>query len=72
MQFDEAPLSLVARDISRYSGKRVTVDQAIADQPFSGVIAINDGQPAAQTLAQILSLDARQVDGGLRLEPRRR
>jgi len=72
LQFDEAPLSLVARDISRYSGKRVTVDQAIADQPFSGVIAINDGQPAAQTLAQILSLDARQVDGGLRLEPRRR
>lgn len=72
LQFDQAPLALVARDISRYSGQLVTVDPAIADQPFSGVLAIDEGGSPARTLAQILSLDARPVAGGTRLEPRRR
>jgi transmembrane sensor len=70
--FDQVPLSLVVKDISRYSGQKVTVAQAVAGQPFSGVIAINNGQSPAQTLAQILSLEAKPVDGGVRLEPRRR
>jgi transmembrane sensor len=72
LQFDQVPLKLVARDISRYSGRNVTVDPAIAEQPFSGVIAIDDGEAPARTLAQILSLDVKAVDGTLRLEPRRR
>jgi transmembrane sensor len=72
LQFDQAPLALVARDISRYSGKKVTVDQAIAGQQFSGVIRIDEGAAPARTLAQILSLDVQEVDGGLRLRARRR
>ena len=72
LQFDEAPLALVARDISRYSGATVTVDPAIAGQPFSGVIAIDEGASPARAVAQILSLDAKPVAGGIRLEPRRR
>jgi transmembrane sensor len=72
LQFDDAPLTLVAHQISRYSGTRITVDPAIADQPFSGVIAINHGEAAARNLAQILSLEVRKVDGGLRLEHRHR
>ena len=72
LQFDQAPLVLVASEISRYSGKRVSVDPAIADQPFSGVIAVNHGEEPARTLAQILSLDVKTVDGITRLEPRRR
>lgn len=72
LQFDSVPLALVAKDISRYSGQKVTVDPAIADQPFSGVISIKDGQSPARTLAQILALDAKPADGGLHLEPRRR
>ena len=71
LQFDGAPLALVARDISRYSGEEVTVDPAIAQQPFSGVIAISHGEAPARTVAQILSLKVRQVDGRLSLEPRR-
>ena len=71
LQFDEVPLALVARDISRYSGRKVTVDRAIADQPFSGVIAIDQGEAPEQTLAQILSLDIQRVDGASRLRPRR-
>jgi transmembrane sensor len=71
LQFDEAPLALVVRDISRYSGRKVTVDRAIANQPFSGVIAIDQGEAPEQTLAQILSLDVQKVDGATRLQPRR-
>jgi transmembrane sensor len=71
LQFDEVPLALVARDISRYSGRKVTVDRAIAGQPFSGVIAIDQGEAPEQTLAQILSLDIERVDGASRLRPRR-
>lgn len=72
LQFDQVGLALVARDISRYSGETVTVDPAIARQPFSGVIAISHGEAPARTLAQILSLDVKKVDGTIRLEPRRR
>lgn len=72
LQFDRTPLALVARDIARYSGETVTVDPAVAGQPFSGVIAIDDGTSPGRTLAQILALDARPVAGGVRLEPRRR
>ena len=72
LQFDQTPLALVARDISRYSGVTVTVDPAIAKQPFSGVIAIDHGDAPARTLAQILSLDVKTVGGTARLEPRRR
>jgi len=71
LQFDQAPLALVARDISRYSGKKVTVDRAIAGQRFSGVIAIDEGEAPARTLAQILSLEVQEVDGTLRLRARR-
>ena len=72
LQFDNAPLALVAQEISRYSDERVTVVPELANQPFSGVIAINHGEAAAQTLAQILSLEVKSVDGSLRLQPRRR
>jgi transmembrane sensor len=72
LQFDQTPLVLVARDISRYSNEKVTVDPAIADQPFSGVIAIDEGASPARAVAQILSLEARPVDGGIRLESRGR
>lgn len=72
LQFDQTPLSLVARDISRYSGEKVIVDPAIADQPFSGVIAIDEGASPAGAVAQILSLEAKPMDGGIRLEPRGR
>ena len=71
LQFNGVPLVLVARDISHYSGQQVTVDPAIAGQPFSGVITISHGEAPARTVAQILSLQVRKMDGGLRLEPRR-
>lgn len=72
LQFDQVPLAMVARDISRYSGEEITVDPAIGGEPFSGVIAIDHGEAPVRTLADILSLDIEQVHGGFRLEPRHR
>lgn len=70
LQFDNAPLALVAEEISRYSGTELTVDPRIAGRKFSGVIAINHGQAPVQTLARILSLEVKTVGGASRLEPR--
>jgi len=72
LHFDNAPLAMVARDISRYSGTRIIVDPAIAGRAFSGVIVIDDKRPPAQTLADIMALELQPVSGGLRLQPRGR
>jgi transmembrane sensor len=72
LQYENAPLSLVARDISRYSGTSVTVDPAVGGQAFSGVITVDHGDTAARNLAQIMALEARPLAGGIRLQPRRR
>jgi len=72
LQFDQAPLAVVARQVSRYSGETITVDPAVANRPFSGVISVHHGEEPARTLAQIMSLDVRQVGGTTRLEPRSR
>jgi transmembrane sensor len=72
LQFNNAPLALVAQEISRYSGEKVAVDPTISGQPFSGVIAINHGEAPVETLAQILSLEIKTVDGARRLQPRRK
>ena len=70
LQFDNAPLALVAEEISRYSDAKVTVDPTIAGKSFSGVIAINHGEGPVQSVAQILALDVKTVDGSQRLQPR--
>lgn len=72
LQFDQVPLAAVARQVSRYSGERITVDPAVANRSFSGVIAIHHGEEPARTLAQIMSLDVQEVGGAARLEPRSR
>ncbi len=72
LHFDNVPLAMVARDITRYSGRKIIVDPAIAGRPFSGVIAIDDRVSPAQALADIMDLDSRTVPGAIRLQPRAR
>jgi len=72
LHFDNAPLAMVARDISRYSGTKVIVDPAVAGRPFSGVIAIDDKQSPARALADIMDLELRPVSGAVRIQPRGR
>lgn len=68
----DMPLSVVAADISRYSGKTVIVDPAIGDQTFSGVLAIGDGSRLLANVADILDLSYEETSDGARLGPARR
>ena len=72
LHYENAPLAMVARDISRYSSTKIIVDPAVAGQAFSGVIVIDDARSPAQTLADIMALELRPVHGALRLQPRTR
>ena len=67
--YDAAPLALVADDLNRYARQRVAVDPRIADRRFSGVLSIGDGAALAKSVAAIMALRVRSVDGGVRLEP---
>jgi transmembrane sensor len=67
--YDQAPLSLVASDVARYTGRPVTVDPRIADRRFSGVLTIGDGQRLAKDVASIAGVAVRSDRTGVRLEP---
>jgi transmembrane sensor len=60
--YDRVPLSLVAADITRYAGGRVTVDPGDADRRFSGAMAIGDRVTMARSLAVLMGLDV-GIDG---------
>ncbi|MCI1142881.1 hypothetical protein MOP88_12245 [Sphingomonas sp. WKB10] len=60
--YDDAPLGLVVADIARTSGTAVTVDRAVAERRFSGMIAQGNGRRMAQSLAALSGLAVR-VDG---------
>lgn len=56
LSYGNAPLDVVAADISRYLEKTVDVDPALADRRFSGVLTIGDGSRLLPTLAQVMGL----------------
>lgn len=60
--YDRVPLALVAADIARYAGGRVTVDPRDRNRRFSGAMAIGDRVTMARSLAVLMGLDTR-VDG---------
>lgn len=68
--YQDAPLSLVAADISRYARTNVTVDPAIAGRRFSGVLTIGDGSGLVGNLQQFMGLAAHRENGGIRLVAR--
>jgi len=59
--FRNEPLSLVAGQIGPHAGMTVSLDPAIADRRFSGVLAIGDGSQLVARLGEIM---------GLAVEPR--
>lgn len=67
--YDAMPLALVADDINRYARLQVTVDPRVSGRRFSGVLSIGDGAALAKSVAAIMALRVRTVDGGVRLEP---
>ncbi|KKW91796.1 FecR family protein [Sphingobium chungbukense] len=67
LSYSNAPLSLVAADISRYSGKRIIVDPALEASHFSGTLVIGDGSRLLGDLAGVMDLSVRAENGGVRL-----
>lgn len=58
--FDHAPLSDVARDLSRQLGHNVRVDATIADRPFSGTVDIHSLHDDPALLGRLLAVDVRR------------
>lgn len=66
--YDNAPLALVAGDISRYAGARLTVDPSAAGMRFSGVLTIGDGSHLVDQVQKLLPVRARRAGGLVHLE----
>lgn len=68
--YDNAPIALVAEDIARATGIRLTIDPAVADRRFSGAIKISSGPRSANDFAQIVNLRLIARGDSLVLGPR--
>lgn len=68
--YQDVPLSLVATDLSRYAGKNVVADPAIARRRFSGVLSIGDGSGLVKDISQIMGLAVRPEGNDVRLVDR--
>ena len=62
LTFDNAPLSDVARDLTRQLGRTVRVDPALAARPFSGTIDIRSLRDDPARLGRLLGVSVR-ADG---------
>ena len=67
--YNNAPLSVVAADIARYSGKTITVDPAIGNRPFSGVLAIGDGSGLLANLSNLMAITYEEKGDRVRISP---
>ena len=68
LEYDGAPLSVVAADISRYAGEPVVVDASATGVRFSGILTIGDGSRLLEQLRAVLPIRVRQVDGTVHLD----
>jgi transmembrane sensor len=65
--YDDAPLALVAVDLSRYAGRAVSVDPAVAGLRVSGVLTIGDGSRLVGQIEALLPVKATVQDHRIRL-----
>lgn len=69
LSYADAPLALVAADVSRHVGRTVWVDPRIADQRFSGRLAIGGGARPAVMLGRVMGVSCTLDGGRIRLAP---
>ncbi|MGD9812383.1 MAG: FecR domain-containing protein [Sphingobium sp.] len=70
--YSDAPLSLVAADISRYVGRKVVVSSDVANRRFSGVLATGNDGNLVEELGDLMGLEAETQGGAVRLVARHR
>ncbi|WP_336980749.1 FecR family protein [Altererythrobacter fulvus] len=68
LSFDAAPLPLVAADLSRYAGVKVSVADSVRTRRFTGTLVIHDGEAALRDLSQLMDLELGRSGDGYRLE----
>lgn len=69
LTYDNAPLSLVAADLSRYAGVKLAVDPRLQNRKFSGTLIVRDGEKTLQDLSRLMGIGLAVDDGGYRLVP---
>eukprot|EP00456_Euglypha_rotunda_P037880 TRINITY_DN2908_c0_g1_i7.p2 TRINITY_DN2908_c0_g1~~TRINITY_DN2908_c0_g1_i7.p2 ORF type:complete len:318 (-),score=70.59 TRINITY_DN2908_c0_g1_i7:483-1436(-) len=67
LSYADAPLSLVAADISRYSGKTIVVDPSVEKRHFSGSLVIGDGSKLVDDLAGVMGVDVQSTQDAVRI-----
>ena len=65
--YDNAPLSLVASDLTRYTAKPIYVDPSVAGLKLSGVLFIRGGADLLQQIEAYLPVEVRREAGAVRL-----
>lgn len=67
LTYASAPLALVAADLSRYAGLKVTVSKALGERQFSGTLTADNGEAALRDLSQLMGLELRDSGGAFSL-----
>jgi len=70
--YNDAPLSLVAADLSRYVGREIVASPDVTARRFSGVLASGDGAELVDELGEVMGLETRAEGNRLRLVARDR
>lgn len=72
LTYDAMPIEMVAQDISRYLGKPVAIDPALAGRTFSGTLVGDNGEQLIAGLEAIMAIDSRDEGGRVVLGTSRR
>jgi transmembrane sensor len=65
--FRNEPMSLVALQVGRHAGLTITMDSAVAQRRFSGVLTIGDGTQLVEQLARIMDLRIERAGAAVHL-----
>jgi transmembrane sensor len=71
LSYTDAPLNLVAADITRYSGKAIIVDPSVEKRHFSGSLVIGDGSRLVGDLATVMGINAQPTGNAVRVSAAR-
>ncbi|MFC4347127.1 FecR family protein [Kordiimonas lipolytica] len=65
LEYEDAALYLVARDLSRYLGEPIAVTSGARDISFSGILNMGDRETVLTTLEKLLPVTIKQTDGAI-------